>query len=185
MSDNNVSRRQFLKTSSGAAAGAAAAASGVVSLTFSVEAWAAELNSFNAHEAKTLLQVARQIFPHPSLGDMYYAVVVDDLDADAAKDKAAGDALKQGVKELDEAKSVPWNELSDGYQLEVLESMQDAAIFQMVKGKAIVSIYNNPLVWRELGYEGASAQYGGYINRGFDDLRWLSNPPEDASPKAG
>jgi hypothetical protein len=39
-------------------------------------------------------------------------------------------------------------------------------------------------VWRHFGYEGASAQHGGYINRGFDDLNWLPDPDDQASPPA-
>ena len=51
--------------------------------------------------------------------------------------------------------------------------------------KAVVALYNNPLVWRHFGYEGPSAEFGGYIDRGFDDLTWLPRPSEDASPKSG
>jgi hypothetical protein len=37
----------------------------------------------------------------------------------------------------------------------------------------ITGIYNNPDVWKILGYEGASAHLGGYLKRGFDDINWL------------
>ena len=43
-------------------------------------------------------------------------------------------------------------------------------------------LYNNPQVWQAFGYEGEAFEYGGYIERGFDDLGWLPDPPEDASP---
>jgi len=29
-------------------------------------------------------------------------------------------------------------------------------------------------VWPKFGYEGSSSERGGYINRGFDDINWLS-----------
>ena len=67
----------------------------------------------------------------------------------------------------------------------MLNRRQDVACFQKVRGQCIVSIYNNPLAWRHFGYEGSSHEFGGYIDRGFDDLAWLPQPPEDASPKAG
>ncbi len=89
MKPNDMNRREFIKTGSGAAAGAAAATSGVVSLSFSVNAWAAGLKVLNEHEAKTVLYATRQIFPHPSLADEYYASVVNALDAEAADDEAA------------------------------------------------------------------------------------------------
>lgn len=75
-------------------------------------------------------------------------------------------------------------QLSDGYQLEVLKSMAESAFFQKVKGTALVSLYNNKLIWRYFGYEGSSAEYDGYLNRGFDDLGWLPQPPDEASPEA-
>ncbi len=182
MKTNDMNRREFIKTGSGAAAGAAAATSGVVSLSFSVNAWAGSLKVLNDHEAKTVLYATRQIFPHPSLADEYYAGVVNALDAEAAGDEAAAKVLKDGVAALDKETDVAWTDLSDGYQLEILTAMESSAFFQKVKGKAVVALYNNPLVWRHFGYEGASAQFGGYIDRGFDDIRWLEQPPKDASP---
>lgn len=183
MNTKGIDRRRFLKTSGGIAAGTAAAASGAVSLTFSVQAWAAELGEMNPHQAKTILAVARAMFPHPTLADAYYAAVVNDLDAQASEDEAVAETLKTGVAAIDSAGPVAFVDLSDGNKDRVLEGMQDSAFFQAVKGKAITSIYNNPLVWRHFGYEGPSAQHGGYLNRGFNDLSWLDNPPEDASPK--
>lgn len=185
MSKASMDRRRFLKASGGAAAGVAAASTGTFALSFSVGAWAGELKNLSAHEGKTLLKVTRHIFPHPSLADVYYAGVVDALDADAAGNADAAKGIKEGVAALDKATKLNWLELSDGYQLEILKNMESSAMFQMVKGKAVVALYNNPLVWRHFGYEGPSAQYGGYINRGFNDLRWLGDPPEDASPKVG
>ena len=77
-----------------------------------------------------------------------------------------------------------WLELSDGNQLSVLRSMEFTPFFAKVKSKTVVSLYNNPLVWRHFGYEGESFSKGGYINRGFNDLTWLPDPPADASPPA-
>ena len=37
----------------------------------------------------------------------------------------------------------------------------------------IVSLYNQKEVWPRFGYEGSSAEHGGYINRGFADIDWL------------
>ncbi|NIR29882.1 MAG: twin-arginine translocation signal domain-containing protein [Gammaproteobacteria bacterium] len=183
MTSHEIHRRQFLKTSGGLAA--AAAASGTVSLTFSVSAWAKELTTLSEHEGKMLLRMARQIYPHPSLADMYYAGVVNDLDREARENPQTAALIKEGVAKLDLATDIQWLELSDGNQLEVLRGIETSPFFQKVKGTALISLYNNPLVWRELGYEGPSAHLGGYIDRGFNDLRWLEEPPESASPKAG
>ena len=185
MSTKGMNRRQFLESGGLAAAGVAAVTSGAV-LTASDGAWALELGTLNEHEGKTLLAMTRQLYPHDTLSDMYYAGVVGGLDAGAKDDAELASLLKEGVAALDNAHSVPWIDLSEGYQISVLKEMESSAFFQKVRGTTVVALYNNKLVWRHFGYEGASYDYGGYIERGFDDLNWLARPDLEASPtKAG
>ncbi len=184
MSKKGMNRRQFLQTSGLATAGAAAVASGAVLMTPD-GAWALQLSALDAHAGQTILSMSRRIYPHNGLGDMYYAKVVEDLDGAAAGDEATAKLLKDGFADLDGAMGVNFVDLSEGHQLEVLTARQDGGFFQKVRGQCIVSIYNNPLAWRHFGYEGSSAEFGGYMERGFDDLAWLPQPSDDASPKAG
>ena len=183
MSDTGLNRRQFLQTSGLAAAGAVIA-SGTV-LMASDGAWALQLSTLTADEGMAILQMSRQLYPHDSLGDIYYAGVVEALDAGAKSDSGLVGLLKDGVAELDGAKGLKFVELSDGNQLEVLTALESSGFFQKVRGTTVVSLYNNPLVWRHFGYEGSSHEYGGYLKRGFGDLKWAGEPSEDASPKAG
>ncbi len=178
-----MNRRQFLHTGGLAAAGVAAVASGTV-LVAPDGAWALQLQTLDEHTAKTLLGMSRQIYPHDTLADMYYAGVVEALDGAAQSDKDLATMLREGVSALDQAMGVKWLDLSEGNQLATLTAIQDGAFFQKVRGTIVVALYNNPLVWRHFGYEGPSYEYGGYINRGFNDLAWLDEPSEDASPKA-
>ena len=46
----------------------------------------------------------------------------------------------------------------------------------------MVTLYNDKEVWDILGYEGASYDKGGYINRGFNDLDWLPEPRIEEHP---
>jgi len=179
-----MNRRQFLQSSGMAAAGAAAVASGAV-LVAPDGAWALQLTALDEHTAKTLLTMSRQIYPHDTLADMYYAGVVETLDSAARDDKDLATLLRDGVAELDKAMGVKWLDLSDGNQLATLTAIQDSGFFQKVRGTIVVALYNNPLVWRHFGYEGPSYEFGGYLHRGFNDLAWLPQPSEDASPKAG
>lgn len=181
MSRSGMNRRQFLQSSGLAAAGAAAVASGAV-LTAPDGAWALELGTLGEHEGKTLLVMTRRLYPHETLSDMYYAGVVGALDAEAKDDKETAGLIKTGVADLDQARGMTWLELSEGNQLAVLKEQQDSAFFQKVRGTTVVALYNNPLVWRHFGYEGASYDFGGYIDRGFDDLNWLARPDLEASP---
>ncbi len=185
MSPKSVDRRTFLRLTGGAAAVAALMSTGVSLVPVSAEAelWGLELQALNEHEAMTVLKVARRIFPHKTLADVYYAGVVKALDEDAQKSADTAKLLKDGVAALDKAVGTKWIDLSAGYQLATLQAQPK--LFDTVKGKAVVAIYNNPLVWRHFGYEGSSFEYGGYIRRGFNDLNWLPDPPDEASPKVG
>lgn len=183
MTRKGINRRQFLQGS----ALATAAALGSSALAGAARAVAAELHltKLDADTAASLLVMTRRIYPHDTLADHYYAGVVEALDEGAKSDPSLASLLDEGVAGLDEAMAMPFLELSEGNQLRVLAGLADTPFFQKVRSTAVVALYNDELVWRHFGYEGASYPYGGYIERGFDDLSWLPQPPEDASPKAG
>ena len=183
MNRSGMNRRRFLETSSQAAAGVVIAAVGGTTLLMASDgAWAMSLETLSAADATTLLKALRVIYPHDSLGDQYYAAVVAALDEDAKGGGETAGLLKDGVAGLDQAYGIPFAELSEGNQLRVLTAIQDTPFFQTIRGKAVVALYNNPLVWQAFGYEGASFEEGGYLERGFDDLGWLPEPPPEASP---
>jgi len=181
MIDKPINRRQFLQTSGFAVTGIALTTSGVM-LMASDGAWAMSLRTLDAPGAHALMVMARRLYPHPMLNDMYYAKVVYDLDEQAKSNPTLGAQLKEGVTVLDKAKGIPWLELSEGNQTELLRGIETTAFFQTMRNAAVASIYNNPLVWRQFGYEGSSFEEGGYRYRGFNDLAWLPDPPETASP---
>jgi hypothetical protein len=182
MNASGMNRRQFLESSGQAAGVVVVAASGVTMLVDPKGAWAMTLEAIPAADAQTLLQALRVIYPHEALSDRYYAQVVAALDADAKGNQAVAAMLKDGVAGLDGAGPVPFVELSEGNQRKALEAIETSDFFQAIRGKTILVLYNNPLVWEAFGYEGEAFEYGGYIERGFDDLGWLPDPPEDASP---
>lgn len=182
MSSSGINRRQFLESSGQAAGVVVVAASGVTMLVDPKGAWAMTLEAIPAADAQTLLQALRVIYPHQALSDQYYAQVVAALDQDAKGDEAVAAMLKDGVAGLDQAGPVAFVDLSEGNQRRALEAIADSGFFQTIRFKTIAVLYNNPLVWQAFGYEGEAFAHGGYIERGFDDLAWLPDPPADASP---
>jgi hypothetical protein len=165
-----LSRRDFLRNTSFVATGLATGGTIIFGNDF---AWALSTSALDAHSAQTLLLVARQLFPHDRLGDQYYAVVVDALDKQAAKDAGVRKVLVDGVARLDSARGVPWLALSDGSRIAVLKGVDGTEFFSTLRTATINNLYTNPLVYRSFGYEGSSVEHGGYLNRGFDDIGWL------------
>jgi hypothetical protein len=177
-----IKRREFLKAGALVVAGTAAAASGMLAAAWAEE-WKSKLAALKPHEAQTLLRMTRQIYPHTRLDNACYGVVVQDLDAEAARDPSVAKLLADGVVVLDRAKGSKFADLSADDQIAVLTTQQDTPFFQKVLGTALVSLYGNSRVWKQLGYQGPSYAFGGYIHHGFNDLNWLPDPPESASPK--
>jgi hypothetical protein len=127
------------------------------------------------HALDTTLRVARVMFPHDMLPDIAYAKVVKALEAEA-------ETIEQGVTALDDP--TPFLELDADAQLEAVRRMEGTEYFDLVRSTAVVELYDNPLVWQALGYEGPSAHLGGYLHRGVDDLDWLPDPPIALSQEA-
>lgn len=177
-----IKRREFLKKGALAVAGASVAAAGVTMAGFAAE-WTARLKTLTAHEGEALLKMARQIFPHDRLDDSYYVKVVEDLDAEASSKPATAKMISAGVANLDHSTKGKFAAQPTDDQVAALEKIQHTPFFEKVRSTEMVSLYNNEQVWKVLGYQGASYPFGGYLHHGFNDLNWLPEPPEAASPK--
>ena len=174
---SKIDRRKFLKTAAAVPPAAAVAATTGLSIG---DAWADNAKALKPETMKTLARVARDIFPHDHLGDQYYIAAVVPWDGKAASDPKLKAMIEEGVARLDEDArarhkspyaAVAWEE----ERVDLLRGIEHTEFFGKMRGDLIVSLYNNHDVWPKFGYEGSSAEHGGYINRGFDDINWLSN----------
>jgi len=141
-------------------------------------AWAANAKGLNADTFATLVQMARDIYPHDRIADKYYAKVVASFDEAATKDSADKATFEDGVSALNNAATkaykVPYAQVAwESQRVGLLRGMEKNPFFQRVRGALVGGLYGNPDVWPLFGYEGESASKGGYINRGFDDIDWL------------
>ncbi len=168
-----VSRRVFLRTGAAAVPVAIAAGEAITPAA----AWAQEAKNLPPAVLATMVKAARDIFPHDRFADAIYIRAVTPWDAKAA-DPAVKTLLVDGVARLDQDAhdrfgvayaAVPW----EADRVSILQANEKTAFFGKLRGDLVVSLYNQPEVWAKLGYEGSSAEYGGYIHRGFNDIDWL------------
>src|ERR1700687_1591127 len=66
------------------------------------DAWAADATTLAPPTLKTLVKVARDIYPHDFLVDSYYITAIKPWDTKAAKDPAIKLLLEDGVRRLDQ-----------------------------------------------------------------------------------
>jgi hypothetical protein len=171
-----MGRRGFVTYAAGTAALLGAGPLG------SVPAHAADaavaLKTGPASALPVLVKMARDLYPHDKVSDAAYAKAVATIDDQLADSKKA--TMGQGALELDGAskaiKGKPYLELaSEEDRVFVLRHMEKAGtpFFKAMRAGMITALYNQEELWPGFGYEGSSAEKGGYLHRGFNDLDWL------------
>ncbi len=172
---SKYNRRVFLKGAATTVPAVAIATSTGLSVS---DAWAEDATALTPATLKTLVKVARDIYPHDFLGDSYYITAIKPWDGKAAKDPAVKALINDGVARLDQDANdrhkmpyiqVPW----ENDRVALLQRIEQTAFFQKIRGDLVVSLYNQKELWPKFGYEGSSAEHGGYIKRGFADIDWL------------
>lgn len=181
MSKTILDRRTFLRSAASTAA-TVVVLSGATTILAANRAWAMTLDHLGAAEAEVLLRMVRHLYPHDWLGELYYAEVVEAYDAKLGQEPGLAALVKEGIAALDRTFGVPFLRLSPGTQLEALKRLEGTPFFQSVRGHTVVALYNNKNIWADFGYQGSSAEYGGYLFRGFQDAGWTLQPDAEASP---
>lgn len=167
-----LSRRSFVKASGGVLIITA------TTLLHTVEAWGFEPKALAPGAVQTLLQASRDIYPHDRIADQFYALAVKDFDTKAAADPKLKDLLEEGVVKLDAeartAHKVPYAHVGwEEERVAILNRIETTPFFKTLRSGLVTGLYNQKEIWPLFGYEGSSADKGGYIERGFNDLKWL------------
>ncbi len=167
-----ISRRTALKA---AGAGLIVAGTGAGGLVYGHnDAWAATAENLDVETFATLVQMSRDTYPHDRLEDSFYASAVSGLDTAAKDDAALKTMLSDGVVALNQAAGGSYSGIADAdKRVALLKAIETGGFFQKVRGNLVTGLYNNKQVWPLFGYEGASADKGGYIDRGCNDIDWL------------
>ncbi len=157
MSGKQLTRRTFIK-----AAGATGVSVYVLWSGPGIGSWL----------GKETLALARQLFPHDKLGDEFYWVVVESIDRDMAGSPELASRLRDGLARLNKAAGGDFTAVSADVQVEAMKKLEGTPFFSDMLNKTQFYFYNNKAVWSKFGYEGSSWEKGGYINRGFNDVKW-------------
>ena len=173
-------RRDFL-AASGVLSGVLAAG-GALSLIAPGRAWALDLRTLTSAQGAMLLSVARTIAPHDSLEDAAYALVVKAID-----DAMTADAHVRGIVSAGlELVGKDFGSRSEADRVQALKAVEQSEFFRLTRSKVLGNLYASAIAFAHFGYEGEAFSKGGYLVRGFNDLRWLPEVPlADSGPAAG
>jgi hypothetical protein len=163
MIQGDLSRRRFLV--------ATIAYSGLIS----VGAGAALLRASSAWAqssdkgAAELVRMARLLYPHDGVADDVYIEVIEGILSDPASDSV----LDSAMTALNAAQSGGWFDLDTDDQVAAMKSVETESFFEAIRAGVRDRFYTHPKVWAHIGYPGSSVEFGGYVDRGFDDIDWL------------
>ena len=141
-------------------------------------AWAQDAKTLTPPTMLTLVRMARDIYPHDHIGDVFYIAAVQPWDAKSASDAAFRAMIEGGVARLDadahDFHGVPYAKVAwEADRVALLHGIEHTDFFKKCRADLVVSLYNQHDLWAKFGYEGSSAEHGGYIHRGFNDIDWL------------
>ena len=122
--------------------------------------------------------MARVLYPHDFLDDDSYRRVVEIVAARA--DRAQRALLADGAATLDGAGSRPFVGLDEKEKLAAVQAIEGSPFFEAMRAATVRHLYDDRALWPRFGYEGASSHLGGYIERGFDDIDWISEAESEA-----
>jgi hypothetical protein len=175
-----IPRREFLGAT-GVLTGLIAAASPLALIAPS-RAWAVDLKVLSSTEGATLLAVARTIAPHDKLDDAAYALVIQSIDSDASSDATMLAMLREGIHKL----GAGFASAAEPARVQALTVIETSPFFMTLRTKTLGVLYATPMAYAYFGYEGEAFSKGGYLLRGFNDLRWLPEVPLlDSGPVPG
>ena len=170
MSIDTTTRRRFLIA---VIAGSGVMASGLnLALIRNASAWAGA-NDGSAANGNILARMVRLYYPHENVADHVYVQTVDNILTAAASDSQLQQLLDDAYAALDGAGDQRFDELDAKAQLAAMTKVQDEAFFTAIKFQVLGRFYAHAEVWKAINYPGSSVEYGGYVERGFNDIDWL------------
>jgi hypothetical protein len=144
-----------------------------VAILRSSAAWANSDAGEDSAQLMAMTKLARHLFPYDRLADSVFAEVLGEVLAITVADPSTEKLLQSLEDKLDEQSARPWASLDNDEQLRMIVRLQNSALFESVLGLVRFRLHYHPEVWELLGYPGSSVEYGGYVDRGFDDIDWL------------
>ena len=171
MSIETTTRRRFLVA---VIVGSGAMASGLnLTLIRNASAWANSTDDGPASNENMLARMVRLYYPHENVADQVYLQTADNILTAAASDSQLQQVLDDAYAALDGAGDQPFVELDAQSQLAAMTKVQDEAFFTAIKFQVLARFYAHAEVWKAINYPGSSVEYGGYVERGFNDIDWL------------
>ena len=124
-------------------------------------------------KSSVLSGIVYELFPHEGLNKDVYEQVTEQLGGKISQSAELTAMMDNALEVLAGNGNELWPDLTEQQKTASLEKIQQTPFFGFVLNETLGGIYQHPLTWELLGFEGSSLEFGGYINRGLNDIDWL------------
>ncbi len=170
----SVARRTFIGLS--AATAGLGLLPGIVTATTDPTAQ----HTFTEEQAAALFAIAQSLIPLADIPPRVYHDIVSTLEKSAAGDTATKQLIENNLVTARLHFGQPIHQTTAEELTAYLQGIEQGTFFQQVYATTLAVFFAHPDVWQRIGYEGESFSKGGYLQRGFNDLDWLPEPPTSA-----
>ena len=132
-----------------------------------------DATGISGDKGKVLSGIAYRLFPHERLNKDVYEQVTEQLSGKIGQSAELTAMMDDALEVLAGSGNEHWPALTEQEQTASLERIQQTPFFRFVLNETLGGLYRHPRTWELLGFEGSSLEFGGYINRGLNDIDWL------------
>jgi hypothetical protein len=83
------------------------------------------------------------------------------------------ESLRNAEVALNAQQQRAWIDLDEDAQITAMKAVEHVDFFAAIQEAVRSHLYSHPMLWQHLGYEGPSADKGGYLYRGAGVIDWL------------
>lgn len=168
----NVERRQFLHAASRMAVAVGIAGSlGQAGILMAAQQQPGQAGQDDT--AVMLMELAYLLLPIRAREDQVYSEVALHFLHQAQRDPATQQIIQRGLDRFRDYPAQPWLSLLPQQRLDSVARQYDTVFMEMLRWTTHEVVLRDRRVWKQVGYQGSSIEYGGYLHRGFDDIDWL------------
>ena len=102
-------------------------------------------------ERRTLLGIARTLFPHSNAHDNLYAGAIDALETRCRCDATTLDIVRRGTNLLESATGGHFSESTSHTRTRLLKTLEERPFFRIVYAEMLQSLYGSPTMWLLFG----------------------------------
>ena len=135
------------------------------------------LDSTNSNHDIFRVFIAR-LFPINAIDPSVLSDVSDGLFKSAKTNVGLAGSLSACIQAVQKFSENDWLKLEPSQQTAIMQKLEGEPWFGAILFQAKGMLFNNPKLWRALGYGGSSLEEGGYKYNGFDDIDWLPEVSE-------